>query len=295
MDEETYQTWSAFEARWEDKSNCCCNIAYFPDPKITIVQHFIGNFVKPIVISLFALATFVNLTFDIYFSTTSLQRFIILETVALFVFLCFFMSYWILIVRGPGYLPYNWSVRRLKEYPWKNMMSSIAIYAEQEQFARNSLRPSRAAFSSSARRFVLRADHICYWTNSWIGLNNQRYFILMTFWLVIYGLCWFLLRFEWYLSIFRPFKWHQVFALVLAPFCFYILGFSFHHFRHSFYNAMKNRTIVEKHNKRNTDDYNRGCFSNFSEICGPKYCCCLWPIPCCCFSPTVDGLYQTTV
>ncbi|EAY10311.1 DHHC zinc finger domain containing protein [Trichomonas vaginalis G3] len=295
MDPELYQTWSNYETNWEDRSNCCCNVAYFPDGDFTIVQHFIKNITKPILVTLVSILTFINLAYDIYFSTKSLKQLIILEIVSLIIYLCFFFSYWILIVRGPGYIPYNWSVRKLKSYPWRLMMNSIAIYSQQEHFARMSDRPYRASFSVTARRFVLRADHICLWTNSWVGLNNQRYFILLTFWVVIYGLCWFLLRWNWYFVIFRPFKFHQVFALVIAPFFLYMMGFALHHFRHAFINAIHNKTIIEKHNKRNTDDFNRGCLNNFEEICGSKYLMFLWPIPCVCLQPKGDGLYQQTI
>ena len=171
-------------------------------------------------------------------------------------------------------------------------MSSLAMYQEQVDIARmQEERPGRASFSVQAKRFVLRADHICLWADSWVGFNNQRYFILFTFWTIIYAVCWFVFRFQWYTHLLRPFKWYQIISCLLMPGVLYILAFSFHHFRHSFCNAIHNMTVIEKYKKRSVDDYDRGCFNNFSEICGPKYCVMCWPIPCCCFNPTVDGFY----
>ena len=281
------------EANWEDKSNLCCNIAYFPDQKFTMIGNWKRSLIKPTAVTFVSALSLFNLIFDLYEGTSNILTFTFLSNISILVYFCLLFSYWILIIRGPGYVPFNWEINPRKHFSWSKTMSSLAIYQEQVDYARLATRPPRSSFSVAARRYVLRADHFCLWTDSWIGFNNQRYFILFTFWTVIYCLCWIVFKYEWYTHLFRPFKWYHIISLVLIPAVLYIMFFALHHFRHSFCNAAHNITVIEKYKKRSTDDYDRGCFNNFSEICGPKKYVLFWPIPCCCLNPTVDGFYSS--
>ena len=168
------------------------------------------------------------------------------------------------------------------------------MYADQEKFGRQyASRPERSSFASSAGgRFVLRADHYCVWADSWIGFQNHRYFILLTFWATLYCLSWFIFRYRWIFLIFNPFHFNQLITLILSPFMFYIMGFAFHHFYKSFKNLSKNTTIIEIHHKKNTEEYNKGCYNNFSEICGEKILIPFWIFPCFCLSQPIDGFYN---
>lgn len=293
MNPEDASYYANLEANWEDKTNLCCNIAYFPDQDFTMIGHWKKSLLKPLIITFVSMLTLANLVFDLYSSVSSLLTLFVLCNISVIIYFCVFYSYWILIIRGPGYVPFNWDLTRLKQYAWSKEMTSLALYQEQVNYARLAARPPRASFSVGARRYVLRADHFCVWTDSWVGYNNQRYFILFTFWTIVYAICWFLFRIEWYLHLFRPFKWYHLISLLIMPGVAYIMCFAFHHFRHGFCNACHNTTVIEKYKKRSVDDFDKGCFGNFSEICGPKACVLCWPIPCCCLTPTVDGFYSS--
>lgn len=284
--------YATLQANWEDRSNCCCNVAYFPEQDFKMIGHWNASLLKPLLISFFGILSLLNLVYDIYMSANDIYVLISLELVALFVFFSLALSYWILIIRGPGYVPYNWDLTQQKHYTWSTQMSSMAIYQEQVKYARMAVRPPRSSFSVGARRYVLRADHYCYWTNSWVGFKNQRYFILFTMWTVIYGLCWIGLRYRWYLVAFIPFHWQSIISLVMFPFILYVIGFAFHHFRHGIVNVIHNTTVIEKYHKRNVDDFNRGFCGNLEEVCGPRACCCFWPCPWVCLNPVGDGFYS---
>ena len=68
------------------------------------------------------------------------------------------------------------------------MMNGVAMFQEQVTFAKSNPLPPRSSFSVTARRFVIRADHICAYMQSWVGFKNHKYFIQTTLWSAIYSL-----------------------------------------------------------------------------------------------------------
>jgi len=286
-------SYGRIEAKWEDKSNCCCNVAHFTDRNTVFIGHWKKSLTKPVLITLLMIFILLNQLYDIFLSIPNFWDFVFVVSLNIFIVLSIFISYWIIIARGPGYVPYNWDLTQRKKFDWSQEMSSIVMYREQEEYGRRSNRPPRSSFAISAGgRFVLRADHYCLWVDSWIGFKNHRYFILFTFWSFLYCILWFVFRYRWFLQLFRPFVWTQIIGLVLIPGVAYLLYFSFHHFYKSMINLSKNVTVTEMYNKRNTDDYNHGCFKNYSEICGSQYCVFLWPFPCFCLEQPIDGFYM---
>ena len=54
-------------AHWDDISNLCCNIAYFPEGDLTFIGHWRKNLTRPLILNVIYFLTFVVLLLDIFF------------------------------------------------------------------------------------------------------------------------------------------------------------------------------------------------------------------------------------
>jgi hypothetical protein len=174
-------------------------------------------------------------------------------------------------------------------------MSSMVIYEQQASYARGASRPERSSFSADARRFVLRADHYCLWTESWIGIRNHRFFLLMTAYAGLYMLTTVVLRIYWVVTIVRANRGFEWLWLVSGLATLAVIGsggFSLYQFWHAIRNLIVGITIVERYHKKEVKQA-RECLKNFEEVCGSRWFCICWIFPCCmCFKPLEDGFYQ---
>jgi hypothetical protein len=64
--------------------------------------------------------------------------------------------------------------------------SGIVASQKQVEWIETQTKPNRCIFSMSARRIVIRPDHFCGWTASWIGIRNHKFFWLFNFWGFVY-------------------------------------------------------------------------------------------------------------
>lgn len=286
-------------------TNCCCfHFTHFQQDEMTLCNHWIIKPVRPILITIFFLLIYALIAYQIIvYSANSPNRkfaWIALGVIST-VFLFLIISYFTVIIRGPGYLPYNYAYTRKKDLNWKETIDTFAVYQEQVEFARKNPRPPRSAFSVTARRFVLRADHFCLWTESWIGHYNYRYFLLMTFYAFLFSLL-SILSYHWWAVYFfvdhkDELKSAKSILSIIIPiltgiFLLIIVVMGAFYFIRGFKNLYKNITGIEHYKGVNISIYNKGCLENFSEVCGKKYCCLFWWIPIFFFKPSVDGLYQ---
>jgi hypothetical protein len=278
---------------WIDKSCCCFNIAYFPDAHFTVCGHWRTPFKVPIIISIVFLITFASLIYDILPVFPKKLYLIIAIATMSFLAFCVILSYFLIIVRGPGYVPYTWERTRRKQYTWEEFMTNMVVYSEQEALARAAARPPRSSFSIDARRFVLRADHFCLWCQSWVGLLNHRYFLLMTGYVPVYALAYLVCRVFWVAWIADGhFSWWILIGAV-STFVTTVPGLiGVHYFCQAARNVIDGVTAVELFHNRAIGK-NQGCVSNCEEICGPLGCCCCWCCPfCVCIEPAEDGFYS---
>lgn len=277
---------------WIDKSCCCCRKAYFPVGDFTICEHWRVSLKIPfLVISLFV-ASFALFIFDTspLFSTShqfpnNIWNYSVYSVLS-FTFVNVIISYVAIIYIGPGYLPYNWCITRQDEYDWESMMSSIAVYQEQVEFGRTHERPERASFSIDARRYVLRADHFCYWTQSWVGLKNQRYFILLTGWASLYCLELLGFKYFWARDIIetaiktKKFDYYSIPGFVFLLITIFLFIFAFRLFIAAMRNLAQNLTLIERWKNKESPTPGRGCCRNFESICGTRKAFLCWPFPC---------------
>ena len=186
---------------------CCCKVAYFPIQNLTFIGHWRKNLAIPIIVGIFYFVTISCYFVDTYNTFPNLTYLILSYFFTSFSFICFIIGYYAIIIKGPGYVPYNWFETHKTKYTWEESMRNIAIYNDQVKFAQSSVdRPRRSCFSKEARRFVLRADHYCKLGKSWIGLKNYRYFILTCFYCFLFSFSIVLSRYWLFTGIYRFYK-----------------------------------------------------------------------------------------
>lgn len=271
-------------------------MAYFPLSEWRILGHWKVSLVVPIIVALLLIVCHLLFIYDTYDKFPSFQMLIIAFSVTSFAFLCMAMAYIMIIVAGPGYVPFDWCrTGRRRAFSWEYAMGRIVQFKDQVEWAKVSAdRPPRSAFGQTALRFVLRADHYCTWAKSWIGLNNHRYFMLTCMWTFIYAMSNLGFRYWFYLSLANAsFNYFAIPGLVTLVFILFLAGFSLYHFVVSMNRLRKNVTSLEVWGNRASDEYNRGCYRNFEEVCGHrKYAIC-WPFPfITCLRPMSDGFYN---
>ncbi|EAX97810.1 DHHC zinc finger domain containing protein [Trichomonas vaginalis G3] len=174
-------------------------------------------------------------------------------------------------------------------------MNGVAMFQEQVTFAKSNPLPPRSSFSVTARRFVIRADHICAYMQSWVGFKNHKYFIQTTLWSAIYSLLYMVgqipIIYEGIKLIIQKKKVtvQIIMSLVIfltVLFAAYIALISLRHFTVAMINLSHNETITERYNKK-PQIYDRGsACKNCEEICGSRWLFITWIFPCfCCYYP----------
>lgn len=274
-----------------------CRIAYFPDAQFWVLGHWIVALWRPIgVILCFIYMTIIGYM-NIHDSSSEPHGFIIAFYILLGICaLCVIYSYFAVAIVGPGYLPYNYSVvhHNLDKMTWEKWMESFVVFTEQVEFARHSERPPRSSFAISARRFILRADHFCFWTESWIGIKNHRYFFNMILWSVAYCVIYAVSQLYYMKTFLNPFHWTHILTLIAWAICVVMFMFSFFHSIIHLSLLVKNRTQLEKWKKIKSTRFDKGnVCDNCAEICGPKKFIPCWLIPCIPLKPLEDGFYST--
>lgn len=284
-----------------DRKFFCFNLAFFPDIETYVLEHWIVNLKSPLlsclVFFIMSLRLFMidHKLVNIYEKASALFNTLVFFQAISFIFVV--ISFLMIIIAGPGYIPYNAGDEPRRIFSWKERMDYMTVYQEQVRFARMSKRPKRSAFAASALRFVLRADHYCGYANSFIGLKNARYFVLFAGWLTIFCIFYlisFVLSYSKNIEIIPNQYLDGFWSLLCLFITFPVLLFSAFHFVVGLYDIAKNITSIERHHAKKVEihNYSRGCLNNFEEVCGPpKYILC-WPFPIFCLSPGVDGLYE---
>jgi hypothetical protein len=146
-------------------------------------------------------------------------------------------------------------------------------------------------FSSSARRYVLRPDHPCLWTASWIGKLNHKFFLLLN----IYGImdcgCVGAFSARYAIDVFRH---REVTFLAILFALFAVAGIAFIGLTGRF---CINSLRLGIHNRTNWEDWNQvaaapfehgSVIANLADIMGPLGC--MWF---CRVSPWPDASIDT--
>jgi hypothetical protein len=67
--------------------------------------------------------------------------------------------------------------------------SGIISNHNQRRWAQLRSKPNRCILSTVGRCIVIRPDHFCKWSESWIGKRNQNFYLLFNIYGVLYLAC----------------------------------------------------------------------------------------------------------
>lgn len=265
---------------WEYTKCCCTNKAIQTLPKkVLFLGHWEVQPGFPIAVYTIILTSYLLAMFGIYpyFGKYGIPCSICLS------FLCFMFcySYGRTIIDGPGYYPFYFPMGHDEEAAesdsllGKNDHSPSGIVSTQAQidWVKTRPRPARCIFSTAARRYVIRPDHLCGWTSSWIGKRNHKFFILFNLWGFLYIAAF---TASDILILFSDLTgdiltWSLVFYLIYSVLgiCFGIMTFSFA--MQHIVQAMTNVTSWEEWNNISRAKFQRGgCKENMEDVCGPS-------------------------
>lgn len=156
--------------------------------------------------------------------------------------------------------------------------SGIITNQDQLIWAKSKQRPPRSVISKEAGRIIIRPDHFCGVTLSWIGKRNQKFFLLFNLYATLYisVLFFYALRlcYEQIHNIGWCWRFDFLFSLVIIVVGFQFGGLSFCFALVSFYHSLQGTTILEE-NMKIGNKFNKGVKKNLEDICGP-----CWNLPC---------------
>lgn len=157
---------------------------YVPSIAKTFINHWEVSLCMPIAVNFIIWSSyFLFLITYIKVLNWNIDRLIIMT-----VFLSLYvLSYFGIILEGPGYLPFFYPHRPPKtnlNYP--DYLSGIVTNEKQFEFVRQRIVLRDAHYFKSARRVVIRPDHFCDWCACFVGKKNFKLFFLFNFWGVLY-------------------------------------------------------------------------------------------------------------
>lgn len=268
---------------------CFCKYTYIPNIKATFLGEWEISLCMPMFVIILMISSFAMYLLAMPDVWGKLFYYIALGILS-YLFLIWITSYIMVIKVGPGYYPFyaatnskypytpEKDLNQLIESPFDGVISTEKQY----KWAHEGDMPPRCILSKSARRIVIKPDHLCGWTATWIGKRNFKPFILFNVYGVLYTAFY---AFSGWKKIYLVFKNNlkmdfttMMFLLMLifaSTFCMLCLGFVIS----GCTSACQNRTSWEKWNNIDVSKYNKGKCNNLEDTCGDKNCKLLWIFP----------------
>ena len=260
------------KTEWYVSCNCCRTpcLKLKDDRKRRIFWGFlelhVGMAILVMILVLFPPAIY----FIFSFSSIPLELQISSAVTIIIFFIMFVWSYFGASCMDPGFLPYDWIQTQKYVYSWQDQLSGLAIRQDQVNYALDN-RPKFASFSRSSGRFVIRADHICFWINNWVGKRNHKQFILMGLWGGLYSLV--LLAWQAYASF--KFK-NSVFTFIGMAFELAFGILLIYVFIQNLIDVRANTTKIQKYKHQSGQKY--GFCKSMREVFGND-CFGMWLLP----------------
>lgn len=171
--------------QWENIWSCCgLQYNYVPSTGEHYLNHWKVQYAYPIgvefvIISSYLVAMFVHRPAVSFIGPKTI--FFLTVFMILFAY-----SYVVTILVGPGYLPFYYPMKISQGPTRPDYLSGMVTRGDQSEFSKNQTYPNRTRYFNSARRIVIRPDHLCAWVASFIGKKNHKLFFLFNFWGVVY-------------------------------------------------------------------------------------------------------------
>jgi hypothetical protein len=197
------------------------------------------------------------------------------------------LSYVRVITDGPGFFPFyhpmehaprdgrgRWLLAPGDDHSPSGVISS----PEQKAWAKARARPHRCILSTVGRRIVIRPDHFCGWTESWIGKRNYKFFLLFNVWGTLYNALFLAVD---VMAMVDAFEEHGLSLLTMGQFVYAILALVFLIMQCMFVEShgrgmINGRTQWEIWNGIDPRRYDQGCRQNTEDVCGNGSCWCWW-------------------
>ena len=263
------------ETKWKEYCMCCGrHVALVMPSDRLFCEHWEMSLCMPIFVHLLVLYCFILFILGTWrFLPTAYRVVSMIEVLASLGL--FMWSYLGAMCMDPGFLPYTWVKTGRYKYTWQEQLDGLAIRPDQIEFAKNH-KPPFASFSTSAGRFVMRADHVCDWVANWIGKRNHKQFILMMVWGSVFSGSLFAWRF-WRTGDFMKdhfgLFWFDIFASIIEILFALVLPLVF---IGVMYDLLMNTTQIQRWNGVYGEDL--GCCGSCREVFG-QGSPCMWIVP----------------
>ena len=275
--------------QWRRVKYCCTNNAVYIDkmPNVIFLGHWDAQLGFPIAVTTIIVSSYLVGMILIFPAWRKIPG-IIMATILSITFFLFIYSYFRIIIDGPGYLPFYWPLKHNKDQNPDNLKednemssfinkneelspSGIISTKEQLEWVKDRPRPNRSILSTDGHRIVIRPDHFCGWTASWIGKRNYKFFLLFNFWGAVYILNFLVCCI---IQIVDEMSDDTPSPSVAILFVYAFLALTFLLMTGSFacthtYQMFLNTTNWEEWKGIDNSRFDRGCSENITDVCGP--------------------------
>jgi hypothetical protein len=280
------------------ESNCLfCKKIKLDEKKIVFLGHWEFSPLMPTIVTSLIIASYIFCLVVIDKTLSKGFEIFIGILMSILAFMYVFVYYRVIIV-GPGYFPFYYSgIKRgtianiPKDVNGVNYSpAGIISNVEQHLYATTNEKPNRCIVARSARRIVIKPDHMCTWTASWIGKRNAKIFIQFNFYGALYCFIYIILGI---IGIVRLWKVPGSTAKIIftVSFCSISIFFFVWHLLNLISlieNMINGQTTWEIWNKISRSMFDKGRENNISDVFGNKRTIVSWLCP----TSPFDGLAE---
>ena len=261
-----------------EESNCLCCKKYKVN---NISNFFLGHWefspLMPISVCLIILTTYF---FAIFFINKQFSKSaeVFCDILLTFLVVIYIIPYFLIIIEGPGYFPFYFAGIKNNKIanipPTVNGVNysphGIISNPDQHLYAISNEKPNRSIVARSGRRIIIRPDHLCGWTASWIGKKNMKFFIQFNIYGALYCFVYIILCVS---TMFKAGAFYENMFRTIAITLFglmamFFFGWQVNNSYTTIDNMLKGQTYWEIWNKIDNNKFNHGKRKNIEDVFG---------------------------